>query len=55
MKDAEEQIDLQCDNAEFATTVTDKEGVMENHPERQQFVTPLLSSTVPADAVKPLY
>jgi pyruvate-ferredoxin/flavodoxin oxidoreductase len=36
MKDAEEQIDLQYENAEFATTVTDKEGVMaKNHPEGQ--------------------
>lgn len=42
MKDAEEQIDLQCDNAAFATTVTDKEGIMaKNTLKGSQFVTPL--------------
>ncbi|HHU79547.1 MAG: pyruvate:ferredoxin (flavodoxin) oxidoreductase [Caldicoprobacterales bacterium] len=42
MKDAEEQIELQFDNAEFATTVTDKEGVMaKNTLKGSQFVTPL--------------
>ncbi|NLU36632.1 MAG: pyruvate:ferredoxin (flavodoxin) oxidoreductase [Clostridiales bacterium] len=42
MKDAEEQIQLQHENAEFATTITDKEGIMaKNTLKGSQFVTPL--------------
>ncbi|HHU49357.1 MAG TPA: pyruvate:ferredoxin (flavodoxin) oxidoreductase [Clostridiales bacterium] len=42
MKDAEGQIDLEYENAEFATTVTDKEGVMaKNTLKGSQFITPL--------------
>ncbi len=42
MKDAEEQTDLQYENAEFATTVTDKEGVLAKSTLKgSQFVTPL--------------
>jgi pyruvate-ferredoxin/flavodoxin oxidoreductase len=42
MKDAEEQIDLEYDNYAFATTITDKEGVMaKNTLKGSQFVTPL--------------
>ncbi|HHY82027.1 MAG TPA: pyruvate:ferredoxin (flavodoxin) oxidoreductase [Clostridiales bacterium] len=42
MKDAEQQILEQCDNAAFATTVTDKEGVMDKYTLKgSQFITPL--------------
>ncbi|MDD2502713.1 MAG: pyruvate:ferredoxin (flavodoxin) oxidoreductase, partial [Clostridia bacterium] len=42
MKDAEEQIDLEYENAVFADTITNKEGVMaKNTLKGSQFVTPL--------------
>ena len=42
MKSAEEQIEKQCDNAAFATTVTEKPGLLDKFTLKgSQFVTPL--------------
>lgn len=42
MKPAEQEIDAQCDNAVFATSVKDKEGIMDKFTLKgSQFVTPL--------------
>jgi pyruvate-ferredoxin/flavodoxin oxidoreductase len=50
MKDAEEQIEKECDNAAFATTITDKNVMDKFTLKGSQFITPYLSSTVLAPA-----